>query len=97
MNIQPLYDRILVQVIEEEYTSASGIVLTQEKNQKATTGKVLAVGSGHRSKDHQHLTPLQVAVNDIVIFSQYASIEISHQPASNLVIIREDDVLAIKK
>lgn len=95
MNILPLYDRLLVQVIDTEQTSSGGIILTKEQNQKAVSGHVLAVGKGFRNKDSSYISPLTVKVGDTIIFSKYSCTEIHIPNQDNLFIVREDDVLAI--
>jgi len=98
MKITPLYDRILVEIINSEQKSAGGIILTKDQNQKSLTGKVRAVGEGHVDKKTNVVTPLKVQVGDIVLFSKYATTEITSchcQSELNLVVMREEDVLAI--
>jgi chaperonin GroES len=91
MNLQPLGDRIVVEVLEEEQTTASGIVLPDTAKEKPQRGKVLAVGKG-RYEDGQ-LIPLDVAVDDEVVFSKYGGTEIKVD-GEDVLILRESDVLA---
>jgi chaperonin GroES len=78
MNLQPLGDRLIVSVLEEEETTASGIVLPDTAKEKPQRGRVLAVGPGAR---------------DEIIFSKYGGTEIK-LGADEVLILRESDVLA---
>ena len=91
MNLQPLGDRIVVEVLEEEQTTASGIVLPDTAKEKPQRGKVLAVGKG-RYEDGT-LIPLDVAVDDEIVFSKYGGTEITLD-GEDVLILRESDVLA---
>jgi chaperonin GroES len=91
MNLQPLGDRVVVEVLEEEEVTVSGIVLPDTAREKPQRGKVLAVGKG-RWEDGQ-LIPLDVAVGDEVVYSKYGGTEIS-LGAEDYLILRESDVLA---
>ena len=92
MNLQPLGDRIIVEVLEEEETTSSGIVLPDTAKEKPQRGRVLAVGPGSRS-DSGELIPLDVAEGDEVIFSKYGGTEVK-VGVDELLILRESDVLA---
>ena len=92
MDLQPLGDRLIVEVLEEEETTSSGIVLPDTAREKPQRGKVLAVGSGSRS-DSGELIPLDVAVGDEIIFSKYGGTEVK-VGLDDLLILRESDVLA---
>src|SRR5690348_15036905 len=91
MNLQPLGDRLIVEVLEEEETTASGIVLPDTAREKPQRGKVLAVGPGARDDDGQHV-PMDVAEGDEVIFSKYGGTEI-RLDSDVVLILREADVL----
>jgi len=91
MNLKPLADRIVVEVLEEEQTTASGIVLPDTAKEKPQRGKVLAVGKG-RYEDGK-LIPLDVAVDDEIVFSKYGGTEIKVE-GDDVLILRESDVLA---
>jgi chaperonin GroES len=91
MNLQPLGDRIVVEVVEEEQTTASGIVLPDTAKEKPQRGRVLAVGKG-RYEDGK-LIPLDVAVDDEIVFSKYGGTEITLE-GEDVLILRESDVLA---
>ena len=91
MNLKPLGDRIIVEVLEEEAKTASGIVLPETAQEKPQRAKVVAVGPG-RYEDGK-LVPLDVAVGDEVIFSKYGGTEVK-VGADEFLVLRESDVLA---
>ena len=93
MNLQPLGDRLIVEVLDEESTTASGIVLPDTAQEKPQRGRVLAVGPGNRSEQTGELIPLDVAVGDEVVFSKYGGTEVK-VGSDELLILRESDVLA---
>jgi len=92
MDLQPLGDRIIVEILDEEATTASGIVLPDTAQEKPQRGKVLAVGPGSRDEDGEYIK-MDVAVGDEVIFSKYGGTEIKIG-ADDVLILRESDVLA---
>jgi chaperonin GroES len=92
MNLQPLGDRLIVEVIEEEETTTSGIVLPDTAKEKPQRGKVLAVGPGPRDENGEYIK-MDVAEGDEVIFSKYGGTEI-RLGTDEVLILRESDVLA---
>ena len=92
MNLQPLGDRLIVEVLEEEETTASGIVLPDTAKEKPQRGRVLAVGPGPRDEDGNHIS-MDLAEGDEIIFSKYGGTEIKIG-ADDYLILRESDVLA---
>ena len=92
MSIKPLGDRIVLEAIEKEEKTASGIVLPDTAKEKPQEGRVVAVGSG-RWENGQKIE-LEVKVSDRVIFSKYAGTEVKVDDKEYL-ILRESDVLAI--
>jgi chaperonin GroES len=92
MDLQPLGDRIIVEILDEEATTASGIVLPDTAQEKPQRGKVLAVGPGSRDEDGEYIK-MDVAVGDEVIFSKYGGTEIK-VGGDDVLILRESDVLA---
>jgi len=92
MDVQPLGDRLIVEPLEEEETTVSGIVLPDTAKEKPQRGKVLAVGPGGRN-DSGELVPMEVAVGDEIIYSKYGGTEIK-VGADDVLILRESDVLA---
>src|SRR6185437_2795654 len=93
MNLQPLGDRLIVEVLDEEETTFSGIVLPDTAKEKPQRGRVLAVGPGNRSEQTGDVIPLDVAEGDEVIFSKYGGTEVK-VGTDELLILRESDVLA---
>jgi chaperonin GroES len=92
MDLQPLGDRLIVEVLEDEETTSSGIVLPDTAKEKPQRGRVLAVGPGARN-DRGELIPLEVAEGDEIVFSKYGGTEIK-LGADEFLILRESDVLA---
>lgn len=90
--VKPLGDRVLIQAVAKEETTASGIVLPDTAKEKPQEGKVVAVGSGYL-KEGQRIA-LEVKEGDRVIFSKYAGTEIKLEGKEYL-ILREGDILAI--
>jgi chaperonin GroES len=92
MDLQPLGDRLIVEILEEEEQTVSGIVLPDTAKEKPQRGKVLAVGPGARDEDGNHIK-MDVEVDDQVIFSKYGGTEIKVD-GEDVLILRESDVLA---
>jgi len=92
MNLQPLGDRLIVEALEDEETTASGIVLPDTAKEKPQRGRVLAVGPGGRN-DKGELVPMDVAEGDEIIFSKYGGTEIK-LGTDDVLVLRESDVLA---
>jgi chaperonin GroES len=93
MKLKPLGDRVLVQPVEEEETTASGIVLPDTAKEKPQKGKVLAVGDGRLDDDGKRIK-LDVSKGDEVLYSKYGGTEITVE-GEDLLVLRESDVLAI--
>jgi chaperonin GroES len=93
MNLQPLGDRVIVDVLEEEETTGSGIVLPDTAREKPQRGRVLAVGPGGRSENSGERVPVDLAEGDEVVFSRYGGTEV-RLGVDELLILRESDVLA---
>ena len=92
MDLQPLGDRVIVEALEEEETTSSGIVLPDTAKEKPQRGRVLAVGPGARN-DKGEIIPMEVAVGDEIIYSKYGGTEIK-VGADEVLVLRESDVLA---
>jgi chaperonin GroES len=92
MDLQPLGDRLIVEVLEEEESTASGIVLPDTAKEKPQRGRVLAVGPGTRDEDGKFVG-MEVAEGDEIVFSKYGGTEIK-LGADDYLILRESDVLA---
>ncbi|MCB0209317.1 MAG: co-chaperone GroES [Anaerolineae bacterium] len=93
LKLRPLHDRIWVEPIEQEQTTASGIILPETAKEKPQEGRVLAVGPGVLQKNGER-QPLDVKVGDRVLFAKYAGTEIKSNGSKHL-IMRESDVLAV--
>ena len=94
VNIKPLEDRILVQLLEAEQTTASGLVIPDTAKEKPQEGKVLAVGPGRFDDSGQNRVPLDVKVDDVVIFSKYGGTEVKYGGQEYL-LLNARDILAI--
>ena len=92
MNLKPLGDRLIVEVLDEEEQTFSGIVLPDTAKEKPQRGRVLAVGPGSRDDDGKYI-PLDVEEDDEVVFSKYGGTEIK-VGTDEYLILRESDVLA---
>ena len=93
MKLKPLGDRLIVKPIEEEETTASGIVLPDTAKEKPQKGRVVAVGDGKWDEDGEKRIPLDVAEGDEVLYSKYGGTEVTVE-GDDLLVLRESDVLA---
>ena len=93
VSIKPLEDRIVVQSLEAEQTTASGLVIPDTAKEKPQEGEVLAVGPG-RIDDNGNRVPLDVKVGDRVIYSKYGGTEIKHG-GQEFLLLSARDVLAV--
>ncbi len=93
MKIRPLQDRVIVKRIEEEEKSKGGIIIPDTAKEKPQEGKVVAIGKG-KVNDDGKVTPLDVKVNDRILFGKYSGTEINIDGEEHL-IMREDDILGI--
>lgn len=93
MNIRPLHDRIIVRRMEEERTTASGIIIPDSATEKPDRGEILAVGPGKVGDDNERVA-LQVTVGDKVLFGKYAGTAVKVD-GEEILIMREEDVLAV--
>ena len=93
MKIRPLQDRVILKRIEEEEKSKGGIIIPDTAKEKPQEGKVIAVGKGKANEDGK-ITPLEVKVNDRVLFGKYAGSEIFFDGEEHL-IMREVDFLGV--
>lgn len=93
MNIRPLHDRVIVKRVEEEKTSAGGIVLPDSATEKPSEGKILAVGKG-KQLDNGEVRALEVKVGDKVLFGKYSGNEVKIDGAE-LIVMREEDIMGI--
>ncbi len=93
MNIRPLNDRLLVQRLEAETTTASGIIIPDSAKEKPAEGKIVAVGPG-KTNDKGERVALQVTEGDFVLFSKYGGTDVKLD-GEDYLIMREEDILAI--
>jgi chaperonin GroES len=93
MKLKPLGDRLIVKPIDEEETTASGIVLPDTAKEKPQKGKVVAVGDGKWDEDGEKRIPLDVSEGDEVLYSKYGGTEVTVED-EELLVLRESDVLA---
>ncbi len=93
MNLRPLNDRVVVEPIEQDTTTASGLVLPETAKEKPQQGKVVAVGPGARDEDGERM-PLDVEVGDTVLFAKYAGTEIKLD-GNKVLIMKENDILGV--
>lgn len=94
MNLKPLGDRVVVEREAAKDTTAGGIVLPDTAKDKPQKGKVLAIGEGRITKDGKRRA-LQVKVGDTVLFTSYAPEEIKLHGGDKVLLMREDDILAV--
>ncbi len=94
MKLKPLGDRVVVQPLEQEEKTASGIILPETAKEKPQEGKVLAVGPGKFDEDGEKRLPMDVKVGDTVLFAKYAGTEIKLED-KKVLILRESDLMAI--
>jgi len=94
VGIKPLEDRIIVQALDAEQTTASGLVIPDTAKEKPQEGKVLAVGPGRWDDEGEKRIPLDVAEGDTVVYSKYGGTEIKYNGEEYL-ILSARDVLAI--
>ena len=93
MNIRPLHDRVVVRRLEEESTSAGGIVLPDSAAEKPSQGEVLAIGSG-KILDNGEVRALDVSVGDKVIFGQYGGSTVKID-GEELLILSESEIFGV--
>jgi len=91
--LRPLGDRIIIELVESEEKTASGIVLPDSAKEKPQEGKVVAVGTGRVLESGERVA-LDVTEGNRIIFSKYAGTEVKYQGVEYL-ILRESDILAI--
>ena len=95
--LKPLEDRIVVQPLEAEQTTASGLVIPDTAKEKPQEGKVLAVGPGRWDEDGEKRIPLDVKVGDVVLYSKYGGTEVKYSGEEYLVLSARDVLAVIEK
>ncbi|MFA4984362.1 MAG: co-chaperone GroES [Candidatus Omnitrophota bacterium] len=96
MKIQPLGDRVVVKPLEAEAKTKGGIVLPDTAKEKPQEGEIVAVGKG-KVLDSGSVQALEVKVGDKVLYGKYSGNEITTKDGEELLIMREEDILAIIK
>jgi chaperonin GroES len=94
--LKPLEDRIVVQPLEAEQVTASGLVIPDTAKEKPQEGKVLAVGPG-RFDDKGARVPVDVQVGDVVLYSKYGGTEVKYSGEEYLVLSARDVLAVIEK
>ena len=97
VSIKPLEDRILVQTLEAEQTTASGLVIPDTAKEKPQEGKVLAVGPGRFDEDGDKRIPLDIKVGDVVIYSKYGGTEVKYDGQEYLLLSARDLLAIVEK
>ena len=93
MKIRPLHDRVVVRRIEEDNTSAGGIVIPDTAVEKPMTGEVLSVGNG-KVQDNGEIRALDVKTGDKVLFGKYSGTEVKVE-GDDVLVMREDDIMGV--
>tara|TARA_R110002111_G_scaffold230441_1_gene291713 strand:+ start:196 stop:486 length:291 start_codon:yes stop_codon:yes gene_type:complete len=93
MNIRPLHDRVVVKRVEEDTTSAGGIVIPDSATEKPAKGEIVAVGNG-KILESGEVRALDLKVGDSVLFGKYSGTEVKVDD-EELLVMREDDIMAI--
>jgi len=94
MKLQPLGDRIIIKPLEAEEKTKGGIILPDTAKEKPQEGKVVAVGKG-KVLDSGEVRKPEVKVGDVVLYGKYSGTEVSTKDGEELLIVREEDILAI--
>ena len=96
MDIRPLGDRIIVRPLEAEEKTKGGIIIPDTAKEKPQEGKVVAVGKG-KVLENGHVQAPEVKVGDRILYGKYGGTEITTKEGEELLIMREEDILAIVK
>jgi chaperonin GroES len=94
INLKPLADRLIVEPIEQEEKTASGIILPETAKERPQEGHVLAVGPGRKDEDGKPI-PMDVKEGDRVLYAKYAGTEVKLPDDRKVLVLKESDVLAI--
>jgi chaperonin GroES len=94
VNLKPLGDRLIVEPVEREEVTASGIVLPETAKEKPQEGNVLATGPGRRDEEGKRI-PMDVKEGDRVLFAKYAGTEVKLETDRKVLVLKESDILAI--
>jgi chaperonin GroES len=93
MNIRPLHDRVILKRMEEETTSAGGIVIPDSAAEKPQRGEIIAAGTGKRLENGD-LLAMEVKVGDKVLFGKYSGTEIK-ELGEGMLVMREEDIMGV--
>jgi len=93
MSIRPLHDRVIVRRMEEERTSAGGIVIPDSATEKPSRGEIIAIGNG-KVLENGDVRALDVKVGETVLFGKYSGTEVKVD-GEDLIVMREDDLMAV--
>ena len=93
LSLKPLADRLVVEPVEKEERTASGIILPETAKEKPQEGTVLAAGPGRTDDDGKRI-PMDVKTGDVVLYAKYAGTEVKIDD-KKLLILKESDILAI--
>jgi chaperonin GroES len=93
LKIRPLHDRVIIKRLEEERTTAGGIIIPDNATEKPIKGKVIAVGKG-KILENGEVRPLDVKVGDNILFGKYSGTEVKVD-GEELLVMREEDVMAV--
>ena len=96
VNIKPLEDRVLVQIVEAETTTASGLVIPDSAKEKPQEATVIAVGPGRVGDDNDRI-PMEVKEGDTVVFSKYGGTELKYSGEEDLILSQRDILAVIEK
>ena len=97
VGIKPLEDRILVQGLDAEQTTASGLVIPDTAKEKPQEGKVLAIGPGRWDEDGKNRIPLDISEGDVVVYSKYGGTEIKYNGEEYLILSARDVLAVVEK
>ncbi len=93
MNIRPLHDRVVVKRLEEERTTAGGIVLPDSATEKPSEGEIIAAGNG-KLLENGETRALDVKVGDKILFGKYSGNEVKIE-GEDYIVMREDDIMGV--
>ena len=93
MNLRPLHDRVIVRRMEEERTSAGGIVIPDSATEKPVQGEIVAAGKG-KIAENGDVRPLDVKVGDKVLFGKYSGTEVKVE-GEDLLVMKEEDIMGV--
>ncbi len=93
MKIRPLHDRVIVRRMEEETTTAGGIVIPDSATEKPSEGEIVAAGTG-KINDSGDARPLDVKVGDKILFGKYSGTEVKVE-GEDLIVMREEDIMGV--